>query len=112
MIDTYWSDHCRHTTFLTTIDSVEIGDAFIEETYQSYLDIRKLLGRKKPVNLMDIATAGVRYLKAQGKLPRLDESEEINACTVKMKVPTEDGIEEVRSAIRFPAAPMCMPPCV
>ena len=94
MIDTYWSDHCRHTTFLTTIDSVEIGDAFIEETYQSYLDIRKLLGRKKPVNLMDIATAGVRYLKAQGKLPRLDESEEINACTVKMKVPTEDGIED------------------
>ncbi len=86
MIDTYWSDHCRHTTFLTTIDNVVFEDEKIHETYEEYLAARKQLGRTKPVNLMDVATLAVRYLKAEGKLPRLDESEEINACTVKIKV--------------------------
>ncbi len=86
MIDTYWSDHCRHTTFLTTIDSVKFDDPLIEKTYQDYLETRKFLGRTKPINLMDIATLAVKYLKKVGKLDKLDESEEINACTVKIQV--------------------------
>ena len=86
MIDTYWSDHCRHTTFLTTIDSAEFEDEEIEKAYQDYLATRKDVNRTKPINLMDIATIAVRQLKKQGKLDKLDESEEINACTVKIKV--------------------------
>ena len=86
MIDTYWSDHCRHTTFLTTIDSVEFEDELLQRAYNDYIDVRAQLGRTKPVNLMDIATIATRYLKATGCLPHLDESEEINACTVKIKV--------------------------
>ena len=93
MIDTYWSDHCRHTTFLTTIDNVSFEDPLIEAAYQRYVSVRKELGRTKPQNLMDIATIATRYLKANGKLPKLDESEEINACTVKIKV-TIEGKEE------------------
>ena len=86
MIDTYWSDHCRHTTFLTTIDGVHFEDAQLQKTYENYLSIRQTLGRTKPQNLMDIATLAAKYLKTQGKLEKLDESEEINACTVKMQV--------------------------
>ena len=93
MIDTYWSDHCRHTTFLTTIDSVTFEDALLQKAYDRYVAVRKELNRTKPQNLMDIATLATRYLKAQGKLPKLDESEEINACTVKIKV-TIEGKEE------------------
>lgn len=86
MIDTYWSDHCRHTTFLTNIDNCTFEDALLQEAYNDYIATRKELGRTKPVCLMDIATLAVRYLKKEGKLPKLDESEEINACTVKIKV--------------------------
>ena len=86
MIDTYWSDHCRHTTFLTTIDSVSFEDEFLREAYEEYLAARKELDRKKPVNLMDIATLAAKLLKKRGMLEKLDESEEINACTVKIKV--------------------------
>ena len=93
MIDTYWSDHCRHTTFLTTIDSVEFEDELLEKTYKEYLATRKKLGRTKPQNLMDIGTLAAKYLKKTGQLQKLDESEEINACTVKMKV-NVDGVEE------------------
>ncbi len=93
MIDTYWSDHCRHTTFLTNIDKVSFEDALLEETYNDYIATRAQLGRTKPVCLMDIATLAVRYLKKEGKLEKLDESEEINACTVKIKVEI-DGKEE------------------
>ena len=93
MIDTYWSDHCRHTTFLTTVDSVKFHDEILEKTYQDYLNTRKELGRTKPINLMDIATLAVRYLKKVGKLDKLDESEEINACTVKIDVEV-DGVKE------------------
>ena len=82
MLDTYWSDHCRHTTFLTEIDGVTFEDPVLEKAYADYLAVRKELGRTKPVCLMDIATVAVRWLKANGKLPKLDESEEINACTV------------------------------
>lgn len=93
MLDTYWSDHCRHTTFLTTIDSVKFEDKLIENAYQEYLDARKELGRTKPQNLMDVATLAVKILKKQGKLEKLDESEEINACTVKIEVEI-DGKKE------------------
>ena len=93
MIDTYWSDHCRHTTFNTTIDSVTFEDALLQQTYQDYLDTRKALGRTKPINLMDIGTLAGKYLKKTGQLSKLDESEEINACTVKINV-TIDGKEE------------------
>ncbi len=93
MIDTYWSDHCRHTTFLTTIDSVEFEDSEIQAAYERYISAREELGRTKPQNLMDIATLATKYLKVNGKLPKLDESEEINACTVKIKV-NIDGQDE------------------
>ena len=93
MIDTYWSDHCRHTTFLTTVDSVEFEDGLLKEAYGEYMAVREKLGRTKPVNLMDIATLAAKYLKKTGKLDALDESEEINACTVKITV-TVDGKPE------------------
>ncbi len=93
MIDTYWSDHCRHTTFLTTIDNAEFEDELLQKTYEEYLQVRKELNRTKPINLMDIGTIAAKYLKKQGKLDRLDESEEINACTVKIDV-TIDGKKE------------------
>ena len=93
MIDTYWSDHCRHTTFLTHIDNVKFEDKLLQKAYDDYINVRKELGRTKPICLMDIATIGARYLKVKGKLPKLDESEEINACTVKINV-TADGVEE------------------
>ena len=89
MIDTYWSDHCRHTTFLTTIDSVKFEDKILEDAYNEYIAVRNELGRTKPINLMDIATITVKHLRKQGKLAKLDESEEINACTVKIKVNVE-----------------------
>ena len=93
MIDTYWSDHCRHTTFNTVIDSVEFDDPMLAESYERYIRLRKELGRTKPVTLMDIGTIAAKYLKKAGKLDKLDESEEINACTVKIKV-NVDGREE------------------
>ena len=94
MIDTYWSDHCRHTTFLTTIDSADIDDEDVKNTYDEYIKIRAELGRTKPINLMDIATIGARYLKVKGKLPKIDESEEINACTVKVDVDVDGEIQK------------------
>ena len=94
MIDTYWSDHCRHTTFLTTIDSVKFDDELLQSAYEEYIDARKEINRTKPINLMDIATIGTRLLKKRGMLPKLDESEEINACTVKIDVETEEGTEK------------------
>jgi phosphoribosylformylglycinamidine synthase len=87
MIDTYWSDHCRHTTFSTVIETVEIDDPGIASAWERYLSIRRELGREdKPFTLMDLATIGARYMKAKGLLPSLDESEEINACSVKVNV--------------------------
>ena len=86
MIDTYWSDHCRHTTFNTVIDSVEFADPELRDAYTDYMLMRQELGRSKPVTLMDLGTIGAKYLKSRGILKDLDESEEINACTVKIKV--------------------------
>ena len=93
MIDTYWSDHCRHTTFNTTVDKVSFEDELLEKTYNEYLDSRKYLNRTKPINLMDIGTIAAKCLKKCGKLEGLDESEEINACTVKITVDV-DGTPE------------------
>ena len=94
MIDTYWSDHCRHTTFGTIIDDAKFEDALLQETYDEYLATRKALGREhRPICLMDLATIAVKHLRANGKLDKMDESEEINACTVKMDV-TVDGVVE------------------
>lgn len=96
MIDTYWSDHCRHTTFSTNIENVTIDDEFIAETYRHYLNTREELyvGRSdKPVTLMDLATIAAKKLKREGLLKDLDESEEINACSVKITV-TVDGEDQ------------------
>ena len=93
MIDTYWSDHCRHTTFLTTVDSVHFEDELLDGAYKDYISAREFLGRTKPQNLMDIGTIAAKCLKKLGKLDKLDESEEINACTVKIDVEV-DGVCE------------------
>ena len=87
VIDTYWSDHCRHTTFGTQLDDVQIDDATVQTAFDKYLEMRHELGRdEKPVCLMDMGTIGAKWLKKNGILKNLDESEEINACTVKVKV--------------------------
>ena len=86
MIDTYWSDHCRHTTFLTELGNMTFEDEDVANAYRRYLSVREALGRNKPICLMDIATIGAKYLKAKGILTDLDESEEINACTIRMDV--------------------------
>ncbi|MDO5358347.1 MAG: phosphoribosylformylglycinamidine synthase [Slackia faecicanis] len=87
MIDTYWSDHCRHTTFGTVLENVQIDDEAVKAAFEQYLAMRHELGRdEKPVCLMDMGTIGAKWLKKQGILTNLDESEEINACTVKVTV--------------------------
>ena len=93
MIDTYWSDHCRHTTFLTIIDHVTFQDELLQKAFDDYMQVRKDLNRTKPVCLMVIATIAVKSLRQQGKLDKLDESEEINACTVKIEIEA-DGKKE------------------
>ncbi len=94
MIDTYWSDHCRHTTFQTVIDEVRFEDELLQKAYDEYLAVRKELSREhKPICLMDLATVAVKYLRKNGKLDKLDESEEINACTVKIEIEA-DGKKE------------------
>jgi len=94
VLDTYWSDHCRHTTFLTELDEIQIEDKQIRGSYEKYLELRLSLGRAdKPVTLMDMATIGAKALKQKGLLADLDESEEINACSVKIKVDV-DGKEQ------------------
>ena len=86
MIDTYWSDHCRHTTFGTRLHHITSGDAHVKDAFARYESMRHELGRdQKPICLMDMGTIGAKYLKAKGILKNLDESEEINACTVKIK---------------------------
>ena len=95
MIDTYWSDHCRHTTFLTNIKAVNIPTSYIKDTYDLYINVREELGRtNKPLTLMDLATIGARKLKADGLMPDLDESEEINACSVKIKADVDGELQD------------------
>lgn len=93
LIDTYWSDHCRHTTFGTIIDDIHFEDELLKKAYEDYLATRKELGREKPICLMDIATLAVKYLRKHGMLDKLDESEEINACTVKMDIEVDGKTE-------------------
>ncbi len=98
VIDTYWSDHCRHTTFTTAIDNVNIEEGkfapSIKAAYELYLNDRELLGRThKDITLMDIAVMGMRKLREEGKLEDLDVSEEINACSIIVKA-NIDGKEE------------------
>ena len=94
MIDTYWSDHCRHTTFSTRLHHILTGDPRVKDAFARYEQMRRELGREqKPICLMDMGTIGAKYLKAKGLLKNLDESEEINACTVKCKVDV-DGHDE------------------
>ena len=97
MLDTYWSDHCRHTTFLTAIDEVTFapGSEVVEETYGIYRSVREKLGRdEKPVTLMDIALIGMRELKASGELDNLEVSEEINAASIVVPVKVDGKPEE------------------
>ena len=87
VIDTYWSDHCRHTTFGTRLENVRIDDTAVKAAFERYLEVRRELGRdERPVCLMDMGTIGAKWLRHTGRLTNLDESEEINACTVKVKV--------------------------
>ncbi len=98
VLDTYWSDHCRHTTFSTELTDVEFGDGYyrspIETTYQSYLDTREEIfaGRDdKFVCLMDLALMAMRKLKKDGKLDDMEVSDEINACSVVVPVEMDYG---------------------
>ncbi len=98
LVDTYWSDHCRHTTFSTHLSNFDIADPAVQAAYEQYLAARvEVYGEekaaKRPQTLMDIATIGTKVLKKRGVLPELDESEEINACSIH--VPAEvDGQEQ------------------
>jgi phosphoribosylformylglycinamidine synthase len=97
MLDTYWSDHCRHTTFLTKIEEVEFGENTgpVQRAWQSYLDTRKSLGREdKPITLMDIALSGMRELRASGELDNLEVSEEVNAASIVVPVSIAGKPEE------------------
>lgn len=97
MIDTYWSDHCRHTTFSTILDNVKIDDEIIAAAYVEYKKSRDFVYQNrtpKNICLMDIATIAVKELKKQGRLSALDESEEINACSINVKLDMADGTKE------------------
>ena len=97
MIDTYWSDHCRHTTFSTILDNVKIDDEIIAAAYEEYKKSRDFVYQNrtpKNICLMDIATIAVKELKKQGRLSALDESEEINACSINVKLDMADGTKE------------------
>ena len=95
LIDTYWSDHCRHTTFLTTLQAPQINADYIRASYDKYLQIKQDLGRAdKPVCLMDIATVAARWLKKQGVLQDLDESEEVNACSVRVQAQVDGETQD------------------
>ena len=99
VIDTYWSDHCRHTTFNTTLEEVTFENSpygrIVKEAFDQYMAMRKDVygDRDKNLCLMDMACIGAKYLKKHGKVDNLDESEEINACSIKVKAKI-DGKEE------------------
>ncbi len=98
VVDTYWSDHCRHTTFSTHLTELDIQDEAVKSAYEAYLAAREeVYGKEKaaqrPVTLMDMATIGAKVLKKRGLLPELDESEEINACSIHVPA-VVDGKEQ------------------
>ena len=99
ILDTYWSDHCRHTTFTTELENITVEESFvkdeIEGTLALYLKIRRELGREgKSICLMDLATIGARYLRSKGLLDDLEVSEENNACSVFVDVDVDDRTEK------------------
>ena len=98
MIDTYWSDHCRHTTFNTQITEISLDDPLVKATYEEYLAAREEVygerAKTRPVTMMDMGTIAAKALKKRGVLKNLDESEEINACSVKVDVKTDNGTEK------------------
>ena len=125
ILDTYWSDHCRHTTFTTELQKIDFEESFVREeiegTYNLYLKIRKELGREnKGLNLMDMATIGARYLKSRGLLDDMEVSEENNACsiyvdvTIRLKLSPSEvprPVSEEPSGTLFPAEAMSIRPC-
>lgn len=89
MIDTYWSDHCRHTTFLTKLEKIDIKWDLLKKTYKEYLSSREYIyydKKEKDICLMDLATVAMKEMKKKGMLKDLDESEEINACSIKTEI--------------------------
>ena len=99
ILDTYWSDHCRHTTFTTILESVKIDDSFIKSEIESTLgmlhDMREELGRtNKPFCLMELATIGARYLRKKGLLDDMEQSEENNACSIFIDVDVDGQTEK------------------
>ncbi len=99
VVDTYWSDHCRHTTFSTHLDQVDIEDPVVKAAYERYLAARvEVYGEekaaKRPQTLMDMATIGTKVLKKRGLLPELDESEEINACSIHVPAQVDGRVED------------------
>ncbi len=98
ILDTYWSDHCRHTTFTTQLENIEVEDSpvadDIREALNLWHDMRHELGRdEKPLHLMDLATIGARWLKANGKLQDLEQSEENNACSIYVDLDVDGETE-------------------
>ncbi|MBS1549273.1 MAG: phosphoribosylformylglycinamidine synthase [Bacteroidetes bacterium] len=97
VLDTYWSDHCRHTTFETELNEISFEGQFqttLEKIFNDYLEKRKFLGREaKPISLMDLATVSARYFKKTGQLENMVVSDEINACTIEIEV-EYDGKKE------------------
>jgi len=98
VLDTYWSDHCRHTTFLTEIESVDFDEGpvpqKIKSVYDKYLKVRNELAGSKPVCLMDIATLAMKYLRKTGDLDNLDESDEVNACSIVVQAEIDGRLED------------------
>lgn len=101
VLDTYWSDHCRHTTFATIIDNIKVNDDEFKSVYEQdlsdYINSRKLvygLDTKRPITLMDLATISMKELRKQGYLDDLEVSKEINACSVEVDVNTSEGVEK------------------
>ena len=99
VVDTYWSDHCRHTTFSTQLDPIDISDPAVKAAYERYLAARvEVYGQERadqrPQTLMDIATIGAKALKKRGLLPELDESEEINACSIHVPADVDGQIQD------------------
>ena len=99
VIDTYWSDHCRHTTFMTVLDEVVIEDGLygrpVSEAYETYTSMRTAVyaDQRRAISLMDLATINMKHMRKLGKLEDLDVSEEINACSIRIPVDV-DGVDE------------------
>lgn len=91
ILETYWSDHCRHTTFFTQIHKVTFEDALAKGIYEQYLDLREELQRQKPITLMDLSTIMGAFLKSQGKARTWVCGDENNACTLSVNVKTQTG---------------------